>query len=164
MGKVFLGTVSDLLIIKKKASLSQQETAGVISNALPESRISWITDDVCSVISDAQAIDNGLDALMSNDYIVSVRPAYIRSTYAELMALYPVGKVALYGFDEKILLKLKDGVSESDKEDLGTALSLTVVDENNVFYTWAAGKTDDILAKCIRLYESGKVYGQSPIG
>ena len=102
VGKVELGTVSDQLIVKKKASVSKDRIAVAISNSIPQAQISWITDDVCSVIADNQSIEDGRNTVMSNDDIVSVRYAYIRRTYSDLMALYPVEKVALYGFDDEI--------------------------------------------------------------
>lgn len=157
VGKVELGTVSDQLIVKKKASVSKDRIAVAISNSIPQAQISWITDDVCSVIADNQSIEDGRNTVMSNDDIVSVRYAYIRRTYADLMALYPVEKVALYGFDDEISVVIDENkVSEAEQLITSLGFETKQADVNNVLQRFIyVSKESDIVAIANWLYESG---------
>ena len=65
--QVFLSTVTDELIIKKKTDVSQVKVAEAISNNLPSAQIVWVKnhDDVCMVIADKNDIETCIADLIS---------------------------------------------------------------------------------------------------
>ena len=87
VGQVMLSVVSDQIIIKKKSEVSQEKIENTVLRRIPAAQISWINNDVCSVISDEQSIDSNLSTLLADDDLISVRPAYIRKIYKDLMEL-----------------------------------------------------------------------------
>ena len=164
--QVFLSTVSDELIIKKKTDVSQVKVAEAISNNLPSAQIGWVKnhDDVCMVIADKNDIETCIADLISNDDIISIRPGYIRRVYVDLMKLYPVCRVATYGFDDQIYVELKSEFSNEAQtliESLGFRTELTP-DSNPLTQFIYVPKESDILSIANTLYESGYFISSRP--
>ncbi len=164
--QVFLSTVSDELIIKKKTDVSQVKVAEAISNNLPSAQIGWVKnhDDVCMVIADKNDIETCIADLISNDDIISIRPGYIRRVYVDLMKLYPVCRVATYGFDDQIYVELKSEFSNEAQtliESLGFRTELTP-DSNTLTQFIYVPKESDILSIANTLYESGYFISSRP--
>ena len=166
IGQVFLSTVSDELIVKKKTEVSQEKVTEAILNIFPSAQISWIRnyDDVCFVITDKNAIETGWSELMSDDDIISVRPGYIRRTYVDLMKLYPVSQVATYGFDDQIYVEIKSECSDEANtliSSLGFRTELTP-DSNPLTQFIYVSKESDIIAIANTLFESGFFISSRP--
>ncbi len=166
IGQVFLSTVSDELIIKKKTDVPQFNVAEAILNYLPSAQVSWIKnhDDVCIVVADKNAIETSIGNLMLNDDIISIRPGYIRRVYIDLMKLYPVCQVATYGFDDQIYVEIKSEFSDEAQTlitSLGFRTELTP-DSNPLTQFIYVSKESDIITIANTLYESGYFVSSRP--
>ena len=79
--KVSLSEVADEIIIKKKVDTTKERIEGLVNNLLQTAKISWISEDVCTVTADSGAIKSQKSVLLAESDIVSLRPAYIRTIY-----------------------------------------------------------------------------------
>ena len=159
--KVLLSVVSDEIFIKKKTDSAQGTIENVVLSRIPSAQISWINDDVCTVIADKQAIEPNMGDFMADNDILSVRPAYIRKVYKDLMELYPVKQVALYGFTDEILVKQKNNNDDETAAYLAS-LNLQVEAEPGYWYKIYIPKDSDFISIANRLYESEYVTYQTP--
>ena len=167
VGQVMLSVVSDQIIIKKKSEVSQEKIENTVLRRIPAAQISWINNDVCSVISDEQSIDSNLSTLLADDDMISVRPAYIRKIYKDLMELYPVRQVAVYGFTDEIYVTQEyDNDDEVDTfiASLGVQVETTSGDsfggvrKHHIYVP----KESDIISIANSLYETGYFSISSP--
>lgn len=161
--KVYLSVVSDEIIIKKKAEVTQDKIENTVLNQIPDAQISWISNNVCITIADEQSIQDKMSVFLADDDIISVRPAYIRKVYKELMELYPVEQVALYGFTDVIQTVQKyNNYDEADAllASLGFQVESTGDSRRHIIYV---PKESDIIAVANTLYETGYFYYSVPI-
>ena len=165
VGKVFLSVVSDEIFIKKKTDVTQEAIDDVVLDRIPAARISWINDDVCTVIADEQSIESVMDDLRAEEAIISVRPAYIRKVYKDLMGIYPVKQVAIYGFTDEI----SAGINWNMTDEAHTLIASLGLQTERVFEADErqlriyAAKGTDIIAIANSLYESGYFYISNPL-
>ena len=165
--KVFLSTVRDEFVIKKKADISQNKIENTILSMIPTAQINWIQDDVCYFVANEQAIsqDGIYDLLYHND-IISIGPAYIRKVYKDLMALYPVNQFATYGFDDQIHVIINEDY-ETEAIELIASLGLNAeipYQEAPLERFIYVSKESDIISIANRLYESGYFVASRPSG
>ena len=166
VGQVMLSVVSDQIIIKKKSEVFQEKIENTVLRLIPAAQISWINNDVCSVIADEQSIDSNLSILLADDDMISVRPAYIRKIYKDLMELYPVRQVAVYGFTDEIYVTQEyDNDDEVDTfiASLGVQVDTTPGDSFGVRkHHINVPKESDIISIANSLYETGYFSSSSP--
>ena len=167
IGEVYLSVVSDEIFIKKKADVTQQKIENTVLGQMPAAQISWIDDDICTVIADEQSIQAGMGVFVEDDDMISVRPAYIRKEYKELMELYPVKQVALYGFTDEIIVQQKyDNNDEVDAllGSLGFRVESSPVSSGGSvrWHQIFVSKESDIIAISNSLYETGFFYESNP--
>ena len=162
VGRVLLDVVSDEIFIKKKTDVTQNAIDDVVLDRIPAARISWINDDVCTVIADEQSIESVMDDLRAEEAIISVRPAYIRKVYKDLMGIYPVKQVAIYGFTDEIRVRQKYYNSDDETAAYVASLNLQVEAEGDYWYKIYIPKDSDFIAIANRLYESDFVSYQTP--
>lgn len=165
--KVYLSEVSDEIFIKKKAEVTQDKIENTVLSHIPDAQISWINDDVCIAIAREQSIQDKMSVFMADDDMISVRPAYIRKVYKELMELYPVEQVALYGFTDEIIVKqMYDNHDEVDAllASLGFQVESAPIDPygGTRWHQIFVPKESDIIAIANSLYETGFFYASSP--
>ena len=167
VGKVMLSAVPDEFIIKKKTDVTQQKIENAVLNYIPEAQISWVESDICTVIAHEQSFKANMSVFLADDDIVSVRPTYIRNIYKNLMELYPVTKVAIYGFTDEILVKqMYDNHDEVDAllASLGFQIVSSPIDSygGTRWHQIFVPKQSDIIAIANSLYETGFFYASSP--
>ena len=167
IGEVYLSVVSDEIFIKKKADVTQQKIENTVLGQMPAAQISWIDDDICTVIADEQSIQAGMGVFVEDDDMISVRPAYIRKEYKDLMELYPVKQVAIYGFTDEIIVQQKyDNNDEVDAllGSLGFRVESSPVSSGGSvrWHQIFVSKKSDIIAISNSLYETGFFYESNP--
>ena len=165
--KVYLSSVPDELLFKKKSDISQNKIESTILSKIPTAQISWIQDDVCYVIAnDLDIRQVGIYELLSDNNIISLRPAYIRKVYKDIMALYPVDQYATYGFDDQIHVIINKDY-ETEATELIASLGLNAETPNQDTpldrFIYVA-KESDIISIANRLYESGYFEVSRPSG
>ena len=167
VGKVMLSAVPDEFIIMKKTDVTQQKIENAVISLIPTAQISWVKSDICAVIADEQALEANRNELLAMDDIVSLRPAYIRTVYKDLINLYPVKQVALYGFTDEIIVKqMYDNHDEVDAllASLGFQVESAPIDPygGTRWHQIFVPKESDIIAIANSLYETGFFYASSP--
>jgi len=165
--KVMLSAVPDEFIIMKKTDVTQQKIENAVISLIPTAQISWVKSDICAVIADEQALEANRNELLAMDDIVSLRPAYIRTVYKDLINLYPVKQVALYGFTDEIIVKqMYDNHDEVDAllASLGFQVESAPIDPygGTRWHQIFVPKESDIIAIANSLYETGFFYASSP--
>jgi hypothetical protein len=160
VGKVSLSEVADEIIIKKKVDTTKERIEGLVNNLLPTAKISWISENVCTVTADSGAIKSQKSVLLTESDIVSLRPAYIRTIYNDLMELYPVKQVALYGFTDTLFVWQRNENDDDEVDNLIASLGFQFESDpktpgrlrsHNIFVS----KEADILEIANNLFESG---------
>ena len=165
IGKVYLSVISDEIFIKKEADVNQQKIEDAVLSLIPSAQISWVKDDVCTVIGNKQSIEANVNALLDNDDIISVRPAYIRRVYKDFMELYPVEQVKIYGFTDDIYVAQE---YENDDEVDALMASLGVQFQSEPYGMLRqlrvfVPKESDIIAIANSLYETGFFSDSQPM-
>ena len=168
VGKVLLNEVSDEVVIKKKEDATKEGIENLVKDRIPDAQLSWITDNVCTVIADSDAISTQKSGLLTESDIVSLRPAYIRKTYKDLMDLYPVKQVALYGFtDEVVVQQIYDNDDQEVDaliESLGFQFESAPRTPGSIrYHRIFVSKESDIIEVANNLYESGHFSNSAPI-
>ena len=157
VGKVMLSAVPDEFVIMKKTDVTQQKIENAVLNLIPTAQISWVKNDICAVIADEQALEANRNELLSMDDIVSLRPAYIRTVYKDLINLYPVKQVALYCFHDLIPVVIKENSVDKAEELIASmGLQAEIPNESDPLQRLIyVSKESDIIGIANRLYESG---------
>ena len=168
VGQVLLSVVSDELFIKKQSEVTQDKIENTVLSCIPAAQISWVNDNVCTVIADEQSIKTNMSVFLADDDMISVRSAYIRKEYKDLMGLFPVTQVAVYGFTDEIYLRqmfTNDNEVDALLSSLGYRCEeLLPGDEYggcrilNVYVP----KDSDVIPVANTLYESGFFYNSAP--
>lgn len=158
--KVSLSEVADEIIIKKKVDTTKERIEGLVNNLLQTAKISWISEDVCTVTADSGAIKSQKSVLLAESDIVSLRPAYIRTIYNDLMELYPVKQVALYGFTDTLFVWQRNENDDDEVDDLIASLGFQFESDPKTpgrlrSHTIFVSKEEDILEIANNLFESG---------
>ena len=158
--KVSLSEVADEIVIKKKVDTTKERIEGLVNNLLPTAQICWITEDVCTVTADSEAIFSQKSVLLAESDIVSLRPAYIRTIYNDLMELYPVKQVALYGFTDTLFVWQRNENDDDEVDDLIASLGFQFKSDPKTpgrlrSHTIFVSKEEDILEIANNLFESG---------
>ena len=158
-----LSVVSDQIIIKKKSDVTQEKIENTVLRLIPAAQIDWITDNVCTIIADEQSIESNMSTLLADDDMLSVRPAYIRKEYKDMMELYPVSEVAVYGFTDLIAARVAYDTEEVDVllSSFGFPVEYTVGRPRDIYIH--VPKESDIIAIANSIYESGYFYSSAPM-
>jgi|GEM_PF-3284256 hypothetical protein len=105
--KVQIDQVADKLLIKKKEALKKSSYEETMKQIFDQVEIEWINANISKVkIKDAKNIEGKINKLLSDDDIKSVRKVYKTKDNLE------------FGFIDEIIIKFKDEIKESVREEI----------------------------------------------
>jgi hypothetical protein len=149
-------------IIKKDKNTNKAVIESVISKYLVSPSYVWETDNLCKFDIDESLVDDAINGISKEESVMYVSRSYLIPSEYEQTLVEGTDYPKDFNYDEIISIRFIDGVSEAIKDSLKNALNLRTIEENAVFYSWAAIKTDNTLIICKELYESGYIEWATP--
>lgn len=168
VGQVLLSVVSDEIIIKKQSEVTQEKIENTVLSSIPTAQISWVNDNVCTVIADEQSIGANMSVFMADDDMISVRPTYIRKDYKDLMELYTVKQVTIYGFTDVVYYLQQKYTNDNEVDSLLSSFGYPceVVYPGSEYggraHNVYVPKDVDVISIANTLYETGFFYNSAP--
>lgn len=105
--KVQIDQVADKLLVKKKTALQKSSYEESTKQIFDQAEIEWFNNDISEVkIKDVKNIEEKINKLLSDDDIISVRNIYKTKDNLE------------FGFADEIIIKFKDEIQESVREEI----------------------------------------------
>ena len=148
--------VLDEITLRKKPEIQEEDLETLVKIYLPDALFDWKTyqDNVCMVKAGSDISDGVIDGLLKEDAIEFLYRNFIRKIYKELMDIFPVKEIGVYGFRGRIQIRYlnKETVAKADSLIRSKGLETLTVD--SVFGRVAISKDLDIIAVANELHES----------
>ena len=153
--------ILDRITIRKVPEMQEEELETLVKTYLPDAVFDWKTyvDNVCMVINESDISDDVIDGLLKEDAITFLYRTYTRKTYMDLMKIYPVKEISVYGFVGRIHFSYRDIDIIEKADSLINSKGLVFVYDRVV----TVSKDMDIIAVANEIYESEYFYESSPI-
>ena len=153
--------ILDRITIRKVPEMQEEELETLVKTYLPDAVFDWKTyvDNVCMVINESDISDDVIDGLLKEDAITFLYRTYTRKTYMDLMEIYPVKEISVYGFVGRIHFSYRDIDIIEKADSLINSKGLVFVYDRVV----TVSKNMDIIAVANEIYESEYFYESSPI-
>lgn len=153
--KVLIEEVPGRFMIKKKSDVSKEGLESIVQSYLENTVFDWFNSDICTVSTDNQLVERTIKLLIYEDAVLSARHVYNTSAGKKYYNDHPWGEPLALGLIDQIVLKYKEGVEQSVKDNLKKAFGLTEYEKNELFEIYLAPKDADILGLSLELYETG---------
>lgn len=152
--KIDIDELPDRFLIKKKTEVNKEQLELVVGSYLTAAKFEWFNSDICTVIANDVLIDQAIDSLMQYSYFESIRRSYIITSDKEKLIKSGIKPMEL-GFIDQIIVKFKDCISPSDREDIINKYDLTINSKFLLFESYTVSKDVDIIDIANKLYETG---------
>ena len=155
--------ILDRITIRKVPEMQEEELETLVKTYLPDAVFDWKTyvDNVCMVINESDISDDVIDGLLKEDAITFLYRTYTRKTYMDLMEIYPVKEISVYGFVGRIHFSYRDIDIIEKADSLINSKGLVFVSVSDRVVT--VSKDMDIIAVANEIYESEYFDESSPI-
>ena len=153
--KVPIVTVPGKFMFKKKPTVDQKQMEVVVGSILDKVNFDWFNSDICTVQTDEDLVDHAIRQLLTRDEILSARRIYNTLSDVEYFKDKPNHEFLALGLINQVILKFKDGISQSQKDKIKKTFGLTNYKNNGVFEVNLVSKDVDILDLSHKLYETG---------
>lgn len=153
--KVPIVTVPGKFMLKKKADIEQKQMEAIVSSILDKVLFDWFNSDICTIHTDEGLVDEAISKLLTRDEIVSARHIYNTLSDVEYFKDKPNHELLALGLIDKVVLRYKDGISQSEKNKVKQTFGLIDYKHNEVFEVNLVSKDVDILDLSQNLYETG---------
>jgi subtilisin family serine protease len=142
--KVQIDQLADKLLVKKKPALQKSSYEESTKQLFGEVEIEWLNTDISKVnVKDVKNIEEKINKLLSDDDVISVRKVYKTKDNLE------------FGFADEIIIKFKDEIQESIREEILKTYNLKKSKTTKIYESVLISKNEDIIEVANRLYESG---------
>lgn len=162
---VVLYSLTTDLYIQKTDDASKRNIESLVKQYLPDARFNWDSgqyDYRCSVTTNSPGLDEAVNALLSDNAIVSVSKRYIRKDVKDLIDLYPFAdEVKVSTFSDQLQVIYLDESTWDEANSLIESMGLSFVfvdDSRTDVYKSAmlkAPKSMNVVSAANQLYESG---------
>lgn len=153
--KVPIVTVPGKFMFKKKPTVDQKQMEVVVGSILDKVNFDWFNSDICTVQTDEDLVDHAIGQLLTRDEILSARRIYNIMSDVKYFKEKLHQKPLDLGLIDQILLKFKDNISQSVKDNIKHSFGLIPYEENEVFEICFVEKNVDILDVSHELFETG---------
>lgn len=154
--KVLIEEVPGRFMIKKKSDVSKEGLESIVQSYLENTEFDWFNSDICTVSTDNQLlVDRAIKKMLNEDAVLSARHVYNTSAGKKYYNNHPWGEPLALGLIDQIVLKYKEGVEQSIKDNLKKAFGLTEYDKNELFDIYLVPKEEDIIGLSLKLFETG---------
>ncbi len=153
--KVLIEEVPGKLMIKKKSDISQAEMETIIRSYVDEPTISWFNSDICTVSVEDILVEQTITHLIQEESVLSARHIYNTSTGKHYYEGRKNHRALDIGLIDQLVLKYKEGVSLTVKDNLNNTYGLTKYKQNELFGLYTISKKSDILSISNILFETG---------
>ncbi|MBO7110637.1 MAG: hypothetical protein J6W18_01670 [Bacteroidaceae bacterium] len=151
--------VLDEITLRKKPEMLEADFETLVKNYLPDAIFDWKTyqDDVCMVKAGIDIPDDVIECMLKEDAITFLYRNYIRKIYKDLMDIYPVKEIAVYGFRGGISFRYNPYKPETfEKVDsVIESKGLEMLYKDYPFGYARVPKDIDIITVANELHESG---------
>jgi len=142
--KIEIDQVTDKILVKKKTTLMKSSFEESVRKLYGDIKIEWQDNDICKIeLKDLKNKEEKLKTLLSDNEIVSARNVYRTSDNLE------------FGFSDEIIVRFKDNIKDSEKEDLLKSFNLKKSKTTKIYLTFNISKNEDIIEVANKLFESG---------
>ena len=144
--------ILDRITIRKVPEMQEEELETLVKTYLPDAVFDWETyvDNVCMVINGSDIPDDVINGLLKEDAITFLYRTYTRKTYKDLMEIYPVKEISIYGFTGSINFSYSHINIIEKADSLIKSKGLDIVTERKV----TISKDMDVIAVANEMYES----------
>ena len=153
--KVLIEEVPGKFMIKKKSDISQAEMETIIRLYVDEPTISWFNSDICTVSVEDILVEQTITHLIQEESVLSARHIYNTSTGKHYYEGRKNHRALDIGLIDQLVLKYKEGVSLTVKDNLNNTYGLTKYKQNELFGLYTISKKSDILSISNILFETG---------
>lgn len=131
-------------MLRKKPALQKSSYEESTKQLFGEVEIEWLNTDISKVnVKDVKNIEEKINKLLSDDDVISVRKVYKTKDNLE------------FGFADEIIIKFKDEIQESIREEILKTYNLKKSKTTKIYESVLISKNEDIIEVANRLYESG---------
>ena len=149
--------VLDQITMRKVPEMQEADFETLVRLYLPDAIFNWKTyqDNVCIVEAGSDISDAIIDCLLKEDAVEFLYRNYIRKIYKDLMDIYPVKEIGVYGFRGKIYFRYLNQKTVAKADSLIRSKGLEKSTGDSVFGRVTIFKNLDIIAVANELHESG---------
>lgn len=142
--KVQIDQVIDKILIKKKPTLQKSNYEEATKQIFGQVEIEWLNADICKIkLKEIKNREEKINKLLSDDEVISVRNVYKTNDNLE------------FGFTDEIIIKFKDEIKESVREEILKTYNLKKSKTTKIYESVILSKNEDIIEVANKLYESG---------
>ena len=142
--KVKIEQVADKIIVKKKNTQQKSKYEESTRQLFGQVEIEWLGTDISRIdLKDVKNKEKKIKKLLSDTEVLSVRNIYNTDDKLE------------FGVTDEIILKFKDEVNETIREELLKSYKLTKSKSTKIYQSVTISKDEDINQVANKLYESG---------
>ena len=153
--KVLIEEVPGKVMIKKKSDISQAEMETIIRSYVDGPTFNWFNSDICTVSVEDILVEQTITHLIQEESVLSARHIYNTSTGKHYNENHKNCEALDIGLIDQLVLKYKEGVIQSVKDNLNKTYDLTEYKKNELFELYTISKESDILGISNKLYETG---------
>lgn len=130
--KVQIDQLVDKLLVKKKPALQKSSYEESTKQLFGEVEIEWLNTDISKVnVKDVKNIEEKINKLLSDDDVISVRKVYKTKDNLE------------FGFADEIIIKFKDEIQESIREEILKTYNLKKSKTTKIYESVLISKNED---------------------
>ena len=157
--------VLDQITLRKVSEMQETDFETLVRSYLPDAIFNWKTyqDNVCIVEVGSDISDTIIDGLLKEDAVEFLYRNYIRKIYKDLMDIYPVKEIGVYGFRGRIEICYLNKKTVAKADSLIRSKGLEVSTGDSVRARVTIFKNLDIIAVANELHESGYFEYATPI-
>jgi hypothetical protein len=142
--KIEITQAKGKLLVKTKSLVEKSQYEQLAKKHVGNATIEWQGENLCKIeLTDHGKLDEKIKALLADDEVVSVRPCYKTNDGLE------------FGLSDEIIIKCKQDIKNSDKEQILAKFSLRKAKSTKIYDCYLLSKDKDIISVANELYESG---------
>lgn len=159
--------VFDEITLRKKPEMLEADFETLVKTYLPDAIFDWNTyqKNVCMLKAGSDISDDVIDVLLKEDAITFVYRNYIRKIYKDLMDIYAVKEIAVYGFRGGISFHFNTSKPETIEivDSVIESKGLEMIGTDYPFGYASVPKDIDVITVANELHESGYFLFVHPI-
>lgn len=160
--KVYIETIPGELLICKDKDAQAEELEFAIKTLCDNFSIDWFNSEYCTVIMDTLNLKKTISKLRDLDIVNSIYPKFVTVEDLEYSRNDFYFKPLHLGISNNIVLKFKEGISESLKENVIKQYQLQRESSNPAFEVMKLLTGTDVIDISRKLYETGYFVFASP--
>ena len=157
--------ILDEITLRKVPEMQKEEFETLVKSYLPDAIFDWkrYGENVCMVEAGSDIPDIIIDDLYKEDAITFLYRSYTRKLYKDLMDIYPVKEIAVYGFNGIINFGYLNNEIVEKADSLIESKGLEIINQYGNRGSVLITKDMDIIAVANELYESGYFFAAVPV-